>query len=691
MARATFSGAYGHNLQIEIVSGWNKQIVEGNYSIVNVQVRLIANGYAALWGAGGKTLTINVGGASKQVSIDASISQGQTKGIYAEDFQVPHNPDGTKSVYITARLDINQGNYGWGAAGIDVPLANIARASTGSSANGTIGQSITLNISRHSNSFKHSIWVRFGSYDKKIAGDDIDTSYTWTPEMSMCNEIPDASTGHGTLTYITYSGDKEIGRNAQPISLSVPDNIKPTLTGFTLTDTNTAAASVVPGEQAFIQILSNIKVNFGQATGAYGSTITGYYAEIIDKNQSTATQGGTLGVMNYTGNVTIRARVTDSRGRTSNTIEKTVNILEYFAPVLNFGVVRSGTQSSTLTITRNAKVAPLAVDGVQKNQMKLTFKTAKFGSNDYKVDTGSASGIWTTVSSLTNSNANLQGDYAADSSWTVLGVLEDKFTRTEFAVNVATEQVVFSYDKTGVGVSKIRERGALDVEGDTYINGALQYCTAALPVISVNEILEGGPVWVSKDTPSGSWGLLEVFRISNLQYLELTQRFTEFSGCLTWYRHRDYTGKNWTPWVVQGIDAFYPPGSIYQSTNPRNPSTFMGGVWERYGNGKVLVGVDETDADFNAANKQGGSKQHKHTAGSLEAAIGSIDGNTAALGYKASNSNNPINDYTYGISGNNATKPSGKKQNHNTAILGSTGFESSLEPYVTVYRWHRIA
>ncbi|MCW1043295.1 DUF859 domain-containing protein, partial [Streptococcus anginosus] len=82
----------------------------------------------------------------------------------------------------------------------------------------------------------------------------------------------------------------EIGRNTQPVTLSVPDNIKPTLTGFTLTDTNTAAASVVPGEQAFIQILSNIKVNFGQMTGAYGSTITGYYAEIVGKNQSTTTQ-----------------------------------------------------------------------------------------------------------------------------------------------------------------------------------------------------------------------------------------------------------------------------------------------------------------------------------------------------------------------------------------------------------------
>lgn len=690
MARATFSGAYGHNLQIEIVSGWNKQIVEGNYSIVNVQVRLIANGYAALWGAGGKALTINVGGASKQVSIDASISQGQTKGIYAEDFQVPHNPDGTKSVYITARLDINQGNYGWGAAGIDVPLPNIARASTGSSANGVIGQPITLNISRHSNSFKHSIWVRFGSYDKKIAGDDIDTFYTWTPEMSMCNEIPDASAGHGTLTYITYSGGKEIGRNTQPISLSVPDNIKPILTGFTLTDTNTAAASVVPGEQAFIQILSNIKVNFGQATGAYGSTITGYYAEIVDKNQSTATQGGALGIMNYTGNVTIRARITDSRGRISNAIERTVNILEYFAPILSFGVARSGAQSSTLTITRNAKVAPLAVGGVQKNQMKLTFKAAKFGSNDYKVDTGSASGTWTTVASLTNSNANLQSEYAVNSSWTVLGILEDKFTRTPFSAVVTTEKVAISYDQNGAGINKIRERGALDVKGNTYIDGFLRHCVEWAGGVSANDLIEGGVAWINKGTPNRDWGILETFRIGDLSGNEATQRFTQATGQKVWWRYRNTAG-NWTPWVVEGIDNFYPIGVIYQSTIPSDPSTFMGGVWERYGNGKVLVGVDETDADFNAANKQGGSKQHKHTAGSLEAAIGSIDGNTAALGYKASNSNDPINDYTYGISGNNATKPSGKKQNHNTAILGSTGFESSLEPYITIYRWRRIA
>lgn len=679
MARATFSGAYGHNLQIEIVSGWNKQIVEGNYSIVNVQVRLIANGYAALWGAGGKTLTINVGGASKQVSIDASISQGQTKGIYAEDFQVPHNPDGTKSVYITARLDINQGNYGWGAAGIYVPLANIARASTGSPANGVIGQPIALNISRHSDVFKHSIWVKFGTYDKKIAGDNIDTSFTWTPEMSMCNEIPNASSGHGTLTYITYSGGIEIGRNTQPVTLSVPDNIKPTLTGFTLTDTNTAAASVVPGEQAFIQILSNIKVNFGQMTGAYGSTITGYYAEIVGKNQSTTTQGGSLGIMNYSGNVTIRASVTDSRGRTSNTIERTVNILEYFAPILNISAARSGVQSSTLTITRNAKVAPLTVNGVQKNQMKLTFKVAKFGSNDYKVDTGPAGGTWTTVSSLVNSNANLQGEYAANSSWTVLGILEDKFTSSEFAVNVATEQVVLSYDRYGIGVGKIRERGALDVKGNTYIDGFLRHCIERSGNVSTNDLIEGGDAWTNKDTPNNDWGVLETFKIGNVSEKEATQRFTHRNGGKVWYRYRHYQTGNWTPWVVEGIDNFYPIGSIYQSTAPTNPTTFMGGVWERFGNGRVLVGVDEADADFNTANKTGGEKTHTLT-------IDEMPSHSHRQYVSANNGNDSIRrDW----SSDGASRA--YDQGMETGRAGGNRPHNNLQPYVTLYRWRRIA
>lgn len=569
MARASFSGAYGHNLQLEIVSGGSRQDIANNFSMVNVQVRLIANSYPVIYGIGGKTLKVSAGGESKTISVDANISQNQNKLIFDKEFKVPHDSNGSKSVYISARLDINQGGYDWAEIGVDVQLPTIPRASTGSSVNGIIGQPIALNISRHSDAFKHSIWVRFGSYDKKIAGNNVDTSFTWTPEMSMINEIPNASSGYGTLTYITYTNGKEIGRNAQPVTLSVPDDVKPTLTGFTLTDTNTVAASVVPGGQAFIQILSNIKVNFGQATGAYGSTIAGYYAEIVGKNQSTTTQGGTLGIMNYTGNVKIRARVTDSRGRTSNTIERTVNILEYFAPILNFNVVRSGVQSSTLTVTRNARVAPLTVSGSQKNSMTLSFKVARLGTNTYTPDTGSAAGSWTSISSLVNSQANLAGNYLANQSWVVIGTLEDKFTRTEFAVNVATEQVVFSYDKNGVGVNKIRERGALDVGGDIYANNkpiqqhqltnnsGTSFSTQQDP----DTILKNGMYYllngVNRPENRNGWLFVQVY--NDTSFAVQTFYFAEFEKTLI--RHR--ISGIWKPWqtvaTVADLEQFQQP------------------------------------------------------------------------------------------------------------------------------------
>ena len=680
MARAIFAGKFGGNLQLEISSAWNKQDIGNNTSTINIYVRLIANGYARVFGAGDKTLTILIDGETVGTyKVDASINPGQSKDLKSADFVVSHYSDGTPPPgYISAKLDIGFAEYSWAAVGEYVHLPTIPRASSIKTSDGVIGGNINITINRAVSSFKHAIKCAWNGKTTVIAN-DVDTSFVWTIPKDFADDIPNSESGRGTLTVETYSGKKKIGEKSTDFTATVPDEVKPTLTGFTLTDTNTAAANVVPSEQAFIQILSNIKVNFGQATGAYGSTITGYYAEIVGKNQSTTTQGGTLGIMNYTGNVTIRARVTDSRGRTSNTIERTVNILEYFAPILNFDVVRSGAQSSTLTITRNAKVAPLTFGGVQRNQMKLTFKVAKFGTSDYRIDTGSASGTWTSISSLVSSNANLQGEYAANSSWIVLGILEDKFTRTEFAVNVATEQVAFSYDKNGIGVGKIRERGALDVKGNTYIDGFLKYCAQWAGDTSANDVVEGGAVWTYIDTPNNEFGILETFRIDNVSSKEATQRFTSREGHKAWYRYQHYQTGKWTSWVVEGIDNFYPIGSIYQSTAPTNPATFMGGVWERFGNGRVLVGVDETDADFNAANKQGGEKAHTLT-------IDELPSHSHRQYVSANNGNDSIRrDWDSDGSGR------AYDQGMNTGSTGGDKPHNNLQPYITIYRWHRIA
>nr|DAD60966.1 MAG TPA: protein of unknown function (DUF859) [Caudoviricetes sp.] len=473
MVRANFSGAYGHNLQLEVVSEGYRQDIAGNFSVINVQVRLISNGYAAIYDGANKSLAITVGGETRNITADATIGQNQNKLIFDNEFRVPHDQNGTKTVNINARLDINVSGYGSASVGFNRRLPDIPRASSGNGVTAVIGQPVTININRKNDAFKHAIWATYGSFNKQITTANVDTSFSWTPPLELCEQTPNSASGFGNITIITYDGSREIGRDVKRLNLSIPDSVKPTLTGFTLTDGNAIAANIVSGGEHFIKILSDIRVNFGAASGAYGSTITGYYAEIVGKNQSTITNGGGLGLMNYDGQVVIRARVTDSRGRTSNAIERTVTILDYFPPILKFDVARTGLNGGTLTITRTAKVAPLVVNGSQKNKMTLTFKVKPLADTSYTSDTGPAAGSWTSISELINSPANLSGQYPADKTWEVVGRVEDKVTSAEFVAIITTEGAVISYSRFGVGINKIWERGALDVKGDIYANDKL--------------------------------------------------------------------------------------------------------------------------------------------------------------------------------------------------------------------------
>lgn len=382
---------------------------------------------------------------------------------------ISHNADGTKTFALSCTFNPNNGLHKTMTVRANVSLTTIPRSSSVRVSAGVIGSSVTINISRQNPSFKHTVRYVWAGKSGTIAT-NVDTSATWTIPLDFANDIPNSASGTGIVFVDTYSGSTKTGTQSTTFTASVPGNVKPTFSGVTLSDLNGAAQNLISNSDTFIQVISNIKVSFNGAKGTYGSSITGYYAEIVGKNQSTSSNGGSLGIMNYHGTIKIRASVSDSRGRWSDTKEVSVTVLEYFAPALSFSIARTGSTSSTLTATRNAKIAPLTVAGSQKNSMTLTFKVAKLGTNTFTVDNGQATGTWSSISSLVNSQANLAGNYLANQSWVVIGILEDRFTRTEFMVNVATESVVFSYDRSGVGVNKIRERGALDVKGDIFAN-----------------------------------------------------------------------------------------------------------------------------------------------------------------------------------------------------------------------------
>ena len=53
----------------------------------------------------------------------------------------------------------------------------------------------------------------------------------------------------------------------------------------------------------------------------------------------------------------------------------------------------------------------------------------------------------------------------------------------------------------------------------------------------------------------------------------------------------------------------FPIGAIYISVTPTNPGTTLGyGTWTAFGTGRVLVGVDVGDTDFDTVEETGGSK-----------------------------------------------------------------------------------
>ena len=466
---AKFSNSSG-SLYLNVYVDQGSQSITANTSTVNWRMTVSRTGaYYTHNKQGDSTLSLNLDGRNVHYSYPTWETSGEEYTLASGSSTISHNADGTKKLPISCTFNPNNGLHGTITVSASLNLTTIPRSSSVSVSPGVIGSSVTININRQSSSFKHTVRYSWAGKSGTIAT-NVDTSATWSIPIDFANDIPNSASGTGTVYVDPYSGSTKTGTQSTTLTASVPSNVKPTFTGVSLSDLNGAAQNLIPNGNTFIQVISNIKVAFNGAVGSYGSSITGYYAEIVGKNQSTSSNGGSLGIMNYNGTIKIRASVSDSRGRWSDTKEVSVTVLEYFAPALSFSIARTGSTSSTLTVTRNAKIAPLAVSGSQKNTMTLTFKVARLGTTNFQVDTGPATGSWTSISNLVNSQANLAGNYLANQSWVVIGTLEDKFTRSDFMINVATESVVLSYDRSGVGVNKIRERGALDVKGGIYVD-----------------------------------------------------------------------------------------------------------------------------------------------------------------------------------------------------------------------------
>ena len=362
--------------------------------------------------------------------------------------------------------DLNVGPY---AITLD-PITNASVLTMPS--NVILGDSVNFSIAKKVASAKHTLRYSWYGLEGKLA-DNIDTSYRWTIPDSFANDIPNSSSGWGTIFLDTYVDGKLINTQSKTFTAGLSLNrVKPTFSRIALADATELTRNITQSDRHFVSVLSKIYARFENVQVRYGASITGYFMEIVGNNNTISAPNGTFREIsvNKDTQFTLRGYVEDSRGIRSDSYETTITVLNYFSPTLKFEATRSGATNSTLTIKRFAKVAPLMVNGVQKNLMKLTFTTRKVDSDTETIDNGGAGGTWSQVSEFSASNANLGNSYPADTSYIVVGKLEDKFTSVSFQVTVPSDRIVMSYDKEGIGINKYRERGALDVDGLIYSN-----------------------------------------------------------------------------------------------------------------------------------------------------------------------------------------------------------------------------
>lgn len=176
------------------------------------------------------------------------------------------------------------------------------------------------------------------------------------------------------------------------------------------------------------------------------------------------------------------------------------------------------------------------------------------------------------------------------------------------------------------------------------------------------------------------------------------------------------------------FNKIFPIGSIYMSTRSTNPSEYFGGTWVQWGVGRVPVGVDSTQSEFNNVEKTGGTKtvdlshshtvnshshsspSHSHSLGSGWAKVGRCVNYPAGIAYKTgpgaeSTSYDRAQTNGGGIAGGSfaaadttalggSTSSTSPGNTGNASPRTSSSLSSSqniLQPYVTCYMWKRTA
>lgn len=433
--------------------------------------------------------------------------------------------------------------------------------------NVTIGDTIKIHMNRASTSFTHTVRYSWFNKNATIATGVVDNC-SWTIPEHFCDDIPNSTSGWGTIYVDTYSGSTFIGTKSVTFVGNINTNtIRPTFPTYTVSE----ASDVVPSDWGiFVRTKSKLKFVIS-ATAGRGANIKSITTK-IDGVTYTGEEIET-NVINTAGSITVDVSVTDTRGITSSSA-KGITIIDYDLPYITEATAirsdLSGKESDQGTYIKVTLVAGVSsAEGYNTASYKLYYK--KTTEDSWSVYTFSSDEItydgYVRVPAIdTNSSYDVKigvTDYFTE-VFKVLPTIPTAFTTVDYLNG-----------GHGMAIGKVaEEEGILEVAFKTKFTGGIEYISlesgADLNDLTTPNFYDSGDVTTSNYSncpiTSGTFSL-EVLSCGEA----IKQRLSCISEENISYE-RNYLNETWSEWDCIGT---------WSGSNDN-------GEWIKYGNGTMI-------------------------------------------------------------------------------------------------------
>lgn len=597
-----------------------------------------------------ETYVVNINGTVVHNAVHTpTVNSGATVWVASGTTTVSHNADGSKSISVSASFNnADRGTYlpTTGSCSGSLKLTTIPRATTPSIDKPSLdcGSAIKISGTSASSNFSHKVYVTWNGTKIQIgtiASGTTTPSFSYTIPTDWEKNIPDSTSGIATFTLETISGSTSVGYKTVNATIKVRSGVVPSIGTVSISDTN----SICVGIGQYVQSQSKLKFSIA-TSGNQGSTITSVSTKFNGQTYSGSTF--TTQAIQNSGTLTYTITVTDSRGRTA-TKSGSITVVAYSPPSLT-------------NISAKRANSGYAVDESSGTYALLHFKvgftslSSKNATSFYIQYRASGATTWTKINSWAN-NYTLNQDYKAGnlftsttSTYEIAFGVKDKFMNDYSwqIVTVTPTYTLINFGKDGKSLTFFGQDGnnanRLTVKGDL-VSNKYKFSSVIENTSSTHVLVENG---------------------NEIQY------------------------RDWNKLVNSIKSAMYPVGSVYITYNNVNPGTFLGGTWERFGQGRTLVG-EGTGND--------GSTSMSFTSNSTDGKYKNTHYHVTSFGWDG--------DYFY------AGRPDGAANNaydRTSVIPNGYGIQTSsfisrqvrlnwtdnrtidnVQPYIVVFFWRRTA